>query len=414
MSQAPVGESLSPPAAHLPRQVWILAIVGCLVALGFGVMSPVLPIYARMFGVSSFLVGLVVSSLAILRLATMPVASWLMRFVGARELAIVGCLLVGGTSAMIGLANSYWGILIWRGLGGFGSAMYGVSNLVLLFRAAPAHLRGRANAVSAGGFVIGGMAGPAVGGLIAEASIHAPFFSYAGTLLAATVVLIVFLPRAGPAGRTASAATGVGLLDLARDRRFRAVMVANFGNGWQSYGVRGLLIPLFVVEVAQRSITWSGIAFTIAAVAQAASLPLVGWSTDRLGRRFVLLAGALTTAAVSVGLALTGSYALMVVLLCVYAVGASATGSASQAMLADTVPTSNSSGLAAYQMAGDTGTILGPLVAGAILDAASMTWAWLVGALIILIGVTLTWGTPRTIQPPAAHQAGPAEADQLR
>jgi len=385
---------------RLPREVWILSVVGFLIAIGFGVMSPVLPIYARLFGVSSFLVGLVVSSLSILRLATMPLSSRLLRVIGPRELAIAGNALIAFTTFMIGIANSYWGILLWRGLSGFGSALYGVSSMALLFAAAPAHLRGRANAISGGGFVLGAMAGPALGGLISAISIHAPFFFYAVTLAVAAVVMLVALPRTPVQERQQLRDATIGLRDLVRDRRFRAVVVVSFGSGWQSNGVRALLIPLFIVEVLHRSTTWVGVAFAIAAVAQAACLPLTGWGTDRLGRRFMLLAGGLATATMSVGFALTRSYVVLIVLMCLYAIGASATGSAAQAMLADTVPVGASSGLAAYQMAGDIGQILGPLVAGAIVDQVPLPWAWLPGAAIILVGVGLAWRTPATVQPP--------------
>ena len=388
------------PGSRLPREVWILSSVGFLIAIGFGVMSPVLPIYARTFGVSSFLIGLVVSSLSILRLATMPLSGRLLRYVGPRELAITGNMLIAFTTFMIGIADSYWGILLWRGLSGFGSAMYGVSSMALLFAVVPSHLRGRASAISGGGFVLGGVAGPALGGLIADISIHAPFFFYAATLTIAGVVMVVFLPRTPIQQRQQLRDTTIGLADLVRDRRFRAVMVVNFGTGWQSYGVRAMLVPLFVVEVLHRTTTWTGIAFAVAAIAQACCLPLTGWGTDRLGRRFMLLAGGLLTAAMSVGLALTGSFLGLVIIMCVYAVGTSASGSAAQAMLADTVPVSARSGLAGYQMAGDIGAIIGPLVAGAILDATSLAWAWLPGAALLLVGVGLAWGTPKTITPP--------------
>ena len=389
---------------HLPREVWILSIIGFLIAIGFGVMSPVLPVYARTFGVSGVLIGLVVSSLSILRLVTMPASSRLMKFIGPRETAIAGCTLIAFTTFMIGIADSYWGILLWRGLSGFGSALYGVSSMALLFCAAPANLRGRSNAIAGGGFVLGGMAGPALGGLIAAWSIHAPFFFYAATLAAAVVVMAVFLPRTPAQAREELRDTTITLKDLVKDRRFRAAVVVNFGTGWQSNGVRSLLIPLFVVEILHKTTVWTGIAFAIAAVAQAACLPLAGWGTDRMGRRFMLLAGTMTTAVVSVGFALTGSYWVLIALMCLYSVGVSATGSASQALLADTVPVSASSGLAAYQMAGDIGGILGPLAAGAALDIASMPWAWSFGAVIILAGTAMTWVTPATVRP----QVGPA------
>jgi MFS family permease len=389
----------------LPYEVWILVAVGFLIAVGFGVMVPALPIFAASFGVGSFLIGLVISSLAVLRLSTMPLSSWLLRFVGARELLIVGCGMCAATTFMIGVAHSYWGVLLWRGLSGFGSALFGVSSMALLFASAPAHMRGRANSMYAGGFVLGGVAGPAIGGLLSAYSLQLPFFVYAISLVIGAVVLVIALPRTSSEQRRRVRSASASLGHLIADRRFRAACAVNFAHGWQAFGVRTMLVPLFVVGSLGRSMTWVGLAFAISAIAQAACLPLAGWGTDRFGRRAMMLVGSAITATVSVGLALTGSYFWLVVLLCFYAIGASASGSASQALLADTVPPGTSAGLAVFQMSGDIGVILGPLAAGVIIDAFSLPWAWVGGAVLIVIGLALTWPTPAQIQPPVGPGA---------
>ncbi|MCL1906455.1 MAG: MFS transporter [Propionibacteriaceae bacterium] len=398
-----MGETAEKPSSsRLPRQVWILAGVGFLIAVGFGVMNPVLPVYARSFGVSSFLIGLVISSLSMVRLVTMPASSWLTRMLGPREMAIAGNVLVAFTTFMMGITNSYLGLLTWRGLSGFGSALYGVSSMALLFASTPPQMRGRASSISGGGFILGGMTGPAIGGLISAISLHAPFFFYAGSLSIAAVVLAVSLPRTGAEQKLALRDNTVGLRDLVKDSRFRAVILVHFGTGWQSFGVRNMLVPLFVVEALKMPMWWAGIAFSCAAVAQALSLHFVGSGTDRLGRRFMIVTGGLLTASMSIALAFSGNYVMLVIWMCLYSVGVSATISASQAMLADAVPVSASSGIAAYQMAGDIGLILGPLIAGAVLDVFSLGWAWVLGAIVILVGVVATWFTPRG-QVPMSH-----------
>ncbi|MDR1264442.1 MAG: MFS transporter [Propionibacteriaceae bacterium] len=370
----------------MPRPVWVMAVVGFLVALGFGVMSPVLPLYVRLFGVSSFLVGLVVSLFALVRLVTNPLAGRLLRRLGPRRIVILGAVLIAVTTFMMGVSDSYWTILLWRGLSGVGSACHGVGSLALIFSVTPPQLRGRANALSGGGFVVGGMAGPAVGGLVAQWSIHAPFFFYATTLAIGAAVVWVMVPRLPPA---AAPAAGTRPLALWRDRRFRAVLAVNFAQSWQSYGVRNLLIPLFVVETLGRDLRAVGWAFTAAALAQFACLTPTGWATDRLGRKPTLLFGLGLTAVVGAGLAWSRSYVVLVVLLCLYSVGAAATSSSSQAMLADAVPATDGSALASYQMAGDVGLILGPMVAGALIDVWPMTLAWSVGSVFLLLAALL-------------------------
>ncbi|MEA5119634.1 MAG: MFS transporter [Propionicimonas sp.] len=406
-------EELSARSARerLPLAVWIVAVVGFFIAIGFGVMSPVLPVYARAFGVSTFLVGLVVSSLSIVRLASMPLAGSLLTRVGPRELAIAGNLLLALTTALIGFSNSYAGVLVWRGLGGFGSALYGVSSMALVFKVVPPHLRGRANALTGGGFVLGGMAGPALGGLLSGVSIHFPFFFYAVTLICAAAVMLVFLPATQPPTREQRSASQLTLRAFVRDPRFRASLAMNFANGWQSNGVRALVVPLFVIEVLGQTTAMTGVAFAVAALAQACCLPLTGWAVDHLGRRTMLLAGASVTTVIGALVALAPSFPALVVLLCVYAVGASAAGSAAQALLADTVPATAGSALSAYQMAGDSGMIVGPLVAGAIIDVASMPVAMGLGSVLFVAAGWLAWRVPgRTLPPVGSDALEPAPA----
>jgi MFS family permease len=379
----------------MPRAVWTLSGVGLLIGMGFGVMAPVLPIYVRLFGVSSFLVGLVVSVFAIVRLASNPVASRLLRHIGPRGLVIAGCLLLAVTTFLMGLSGSFASILLWRGLSGVGSAFHGVGSLALIFSATPALLRGRANALAGGGFTVGGMAGPALGGLVAQISIHAPFFFYAAMLLASAATVWLLVPPT-PRQAVDFAQVARPLKELWHDRRYVAALAANFANSWQSYGVRNLLIPLFIVEEMGRTTRETGWAFTISAVAQLLFLPVAGWAADRVGRRPTLLTGLVAMAAVSSCLALSRDLVVLIGLLCVYSAAAAAAGASSQALLGDVVPSTGGPALAAFQMAGDAGLIIGPMVAGALADVLPMTAAWCVGAALTLVAAALVARVPRT------------------
>ena len=74
--------------------------------------------------------------------------------------------------------------------------MFTVSAFTLLLTSVDSGLRGRAAGFFQGGFLIGGMTGPAVGGVLSAISITAPFFFYAGTLgVAGTVGLLLLRTR---------------------------------------------------------------------------------------------------------------------------------------------------------------------------------------------------------------------------
>ncbi|HUG50525.1 MAG TPA: MFS transporter, partial [Terrimesophilobacter sp.] len=254
---------------RLSREVIVLGLIAFFVMVGFGVVIPVLPVFVRSFDVGYTEVGAVISAFALMRLVASPFCGKLIDRGGERTILSIGIGIVAVSSAMVGIAQSYLEVLLLRGAGGIGSAMFSISAMTLLLGTTDRSMRGRAVGFYQGGFLIGGMAGPALGGLLAIISLRAPFFFYAGTLVVAGVVGLAFLrPRSGRSGDFASDPIPViPFRQVIADPRFRAACLANFASGWASLGVRSALVPVLVVEVLHRTELWTGIAFAIAAVA---------------------------------------------------------------------------------------------------------------------------------------------------
>src|SRR3954471_20030342 len=97
-----------------------------MVALGFGRVARALPLFAREFGVGRAAAGAVVSAFALMRLVMAPFVGRLVNAVGERVLLVAGIGVVAVSSALAGLAQSYWQLLVLRGAGGIGSIMFSV------------------------------------------------------------------------------------------------------------------------------------------------------------------------------------------------------------------------------------------------------------------------------------------------
>ncbi len=179
----------------LPREVYVLGLVAFCVAVGFGVLVPVLPVFARSFGVGNTEVGAVISAFALMRLISSPFCGWLIKIFSERIIMATGIFIVAISSGLAGISRSYPQLLVLRGVGGIGSAMFTVSAFTLLLTSVEAGVRGRAAGFFQAGFLIGGITGPAVGGALAAISLTAPFFFYAGTLAVAGTVGLVLLRR---------------------------------------------------------------------------------------------------------------------------------------------------------------------------------------------------------------------------
>lgn len=380
---------------RLSRDVKVLGVVAFFVMVGFGVVVPVLPVYVRSFDVGYLEVGAVVSAFALMRFVASPFCGRLIDLFGERVLLAIGIGIVAVSSGLVGLAHSYVDVLLLRGAGGIGSAMFTVSAMTLLLRSTSPDMRGRSVGFYQGGFLIGGMAGPAIGGVLATISLTAPFFFYAGTLAVAGLVGILMLRPKDP-GTELSSGPGVPLRTVLRDPRFRAACLANFANGWTSLGVRSALVPVLVVDVLAGTAAWTGVAFAIAAVVQTIALAPAGRFVDTVGRRPAIL-GAYAVAAVTVlGISVAPNFAVLTVLLCVYGVAAAFMGTAPGAAVGDA--TGGSRGgrpVALFSMASDLGAIIGPLVAGWLVDVASFPAAFAVAAAFLLVASASALRMPR-------------------
>jgi len=387
----------APPRPRLPRDVFVLGVIAFFVMVGFGVVVPVLPVYVRSFGVNYVAVGAVVSAFALMRLVTSPFCGRLIDWAGERTILSVGIGIVAVSSGLVGVAETYPQLLLLRGAGGIGSALFSVSAMTLLLGSTPSGIRARAIGFYQGGFLIGGMAGPAIGGLLATISLTAPFFFYAGTLGVAGVIGIVLLRSSTSRAADAAAETAqrTPFRVVARDPRFRAACLANFAQGWTSLGIRGALVPVIVVEVLRGPTSWTGIAFACAAVAQTLTLAPAARFVDTVGRRPAII-GAFALAAVTImAVPFAPNIWVLGALLCLYGVAAAFMGTAPAAALGDAAGAKGGRPVAVFSMFSDAGAIAGPLVAGLLVDLVSLPVAFLVGALLLLAASAYAMRMPR-------------------
>lgn len=405
----------TPLLAGLPPEVAALSAVAFCVALGFGILAPALPVFARTFDVSNLQASAVISAFALVRFVTAPLAGGLVDRLGERVVMATGLLIVAASSAAAGLSQDYLQLVVLRGLGGFGSAMFTVSAMALLLRVVDASQRGRAAGAYQGGFLLGGVAGPAVGGVVVAWSIRAPFFVYAVTLLLATAVALIFLARTRLREREHAVAQGderklEQLRTALRDRAYQAAVTVNLVAGFVVFGLRSSAVPLFVTEGLHRGASLSGIGFLVAAAVQAVLLLPAGRMADTRGRRGALLIGTigtglgmlvLTVADATVnGWGTAGAWGTVLFLLAMAVQGAAGAflGSAPAAVVGD-IMGGRRGGIvvATFQMMSDIGAITGPLIAGALIDALDFDWAFAAGAAVTLAAVTLVYLMPETL-----------------
>ncbi|WP_022918001.1 MFS transporter [Ruania albidiflava] len=384
----------------IPTEIKVLVAAAFVIAVGFGLVSPVLPAYARSFDVGVAAASVVVSAFAFFRLVFAPAGGALVVKLGERPVYVAGLVIVALSSLATAFAQSYVQLLVVRGLGGVGSTMFTVSAMSLVVRLAPPSIRGRCTSAYATAFLLGGMLGPVLGGLLAEFGLRVPFVVYAVALFIAALVVAIWLrgARLRP-GQEQTEQLPMRVREAWHSSAFRAALVSGFANGWSNFGVRVGVLPQLAVAVHDD--TWvAGAALAAASVGTAATLQFSGRWADSVGRRPLVLAGLLVTA---IGLGLIGLSNGLVVLLALSVfsgIGGGLLNPAQQATLADIVGSdrSGSKVLATFQMAQDTGAILGPILIGLVADNFGFAWAFGVTGVVALAAM-LPWLTAEETMP---------------
>lgn len=413
-----IGHALgrTPFLKGLPLEVGVVTAVAFFVALGFGILAPSIPVFARTFGVSAMAASSVISVFALVRFISSPAAGAMVNRFSERSVLATGLIIVSVSSLAAGFSQNFVQLLVLRGIGGLGSTMFTVSALSLLLRTVSADQRGRATSAYQSGFLFGGIAGPLVGGLVVAFSIRAPFFVYSITLGIAAIVTLVFLSPSKLREKENVVASGESealetLGDALRHPAYRAAISVNFITGFVSLGLRMAIVPLFVTEGLQRGATWSGVGFLIAAAVQAVLLLPAGRMADTQGRRKALIIGSIALAAGMLIISISdfaantlGTASIMGLVLFLVALGTQGAGSAflssAPAAVVGDIVGGKRGGIvvSTFQMTSDLGIVIGPLVAGLLVDLLDFDWAFIAATALCLVSLLLVVAMPETLK----------------
>jgi ACDE family multidrug resistance protein len=404
----------------LPSEVWVLITANAVIALGYGVVAPVLPQYARNFGVSISAATFVITAFALMRLCFAPVSGLLVQRLGERPLYVSGIIIVAVSTGACAFAHTYWQLLLFRSLGGIGSTMFFVSSLGLMIRVSPADARGRVAGMFATAFLVGSVGGPVLGSLTVGLGLSAPFIIYGVALLISASVVFFRLRHSSLATPQQQTEPPVFVREALRDPAYRAALLSNFATGWAVFGLRMALVPLFVVEVLRYDPKVAGLTLAAFAVGNVSAVIPSGRLSDRIGRRTLLIAGltvsgvatALVGSATSLPLFFAGAY--------VAGVAAGMFNSPQQAAVADIFGSKARAGtaLSTFQMMADLGSILGSFAVGQMAQHLSYGWAFVVSGAILLVAAVgwvlapETRARPQT-EPTPARALGPEAGGEV-
>lgn len=398
---------------QIPRGIWVLLAANVVIALGYGLIAPALPAFARSFNVSFTAASAVVSAFAVMRLLFAPATGRLVTVFGERRIYLIGLLIVAGSTFACAFAQGYWQLLLFRAAGGVGSTMFTVSAMALLIRMSPGEIRGRVSGYFSAGFLIGNITGPLIGSALVNFGLRMPFVVYSIALVIASIVVATQLRDHGGRPDPMQTVT-VGVLAFRaalRDSTYRAILSSNFVQGWSSMGVRVAVVPLFITDGLDEGAAMSGVALAVFAVGNVAAIVVAGRLSDTFGRRPVMLPGLAVAAVATAALGFAPNLAVALALCLAAGAGSGLFAPTHQAALADVLGNRRQGGsaLAAYGMSSDLGAVSGPIVVGFVADKAGFGPAFVLTGAVTAVAFVLWLLAAETA--PAVVGAGPHLTD---
>ena len=337
-----------------------LFLLGFLTSLGLFAVHPVLPLYAKQFGVSYRAIGYFFSAYALVWVFLQIYAGHLSDKYGRKKFVLLGLVVYGSFAFLCFTAQSFSRLLVFRMMQGVGLGLFGPAALGL---AGGFKEKGKSMAVYRTSEAIGIIFGPILGGLIGEIGLSYPFLI-----------------------SMCAAFTAIACLPLLKEMEPSAQVPGFFGSLRSMLKVRSLLYicaAAFVAELCFASFdvaipivgealgfSTKKIGFVIASYFIAFSLFQIpiGIISERLNKKMLLSLNALIAAIGFVILVLAGSFWSMVLAMVLLGITLGAVFVQSTAVVAELSPVGKKSlYLAFFDSIIDVSFVVMPPVVGWLL-----------------------------------------------
>jgi MFS transporter, DHA1 family, solute carrier family 18 (vesicular amine transporter), member 1/2 len=357
--------------------------------LVYGVLMPILPIYAATLGASQATIGVLFACYALALLAATPVFGVLSDRVGRRRPMLWGMFGLAASTLIFAFSDRLAELVLARLLQGISAAATWTAGLALLADVFPPERRGRAMGTAMGGTVVGTLVGPPFGGLLFDWGGYAlPFLATAAGAALEGFTLSVLLAEPPPR----QAPGQPGLIGLLRDRTILLIAGAIAVQA----GALTLLEPTLPLYLQQRFAASPGVIgllFGVFTLAYGIGTPLSGTLSDRWRRRPVMALGLLALALVLPLLALPASLPAQAAVLALAGLASGLILAPALPALADEVDRlgggAYASVYAILNIAYAVGMIAGPIAGGLSADAFGFAATLAAVALLLLLYVPL-------------------------
>lgn len=373
--------------------------------VGFGIVLPLLPIYAQGFGAGGAQVGLLVAVYSLVQLGMAPLWGRISDRVGRRPVLVLGLLGSSAAYVVFAQADSLAMLFASRIVGGIGGSTIPVAQAYIADVTHPSRRAGNMGLIGAA-FGLGFVIGPALGAFLAgvsPGSPAAPGYAAAGLCLANALAALAWLPESrarkeGSAAPTPPFSLGAALRDAAASRQIRLVL-AGYLCITMGFSALQPTLSLLALERFGMGARHAGLLFALLGVVSAVVQGgLVRRVAPRTGERLLLLGSAAPFVLGLLAVGWSPSPGALLAGLALIGVGYGGAIPSVLGLLSRAAhPERQGAVLGVGQSVGSLARVVGPLVAGSLFDVGHAL-PYLAAAALVLAG---TFVSARLVQPAA-------------
>jgi len=374
------------------KQFALLCGVGLFAFISYNlVRMPVLSLFAQSLGAGPETIGFIVAASTLTGVFLKWPAGALSDLYDRRWLLLVGLLAFALPPFCYLLITDVSWLIALRFVHGMATAVFAPIALAVV---ADLHreARGAAYGAYTAATQAGAMLGPLLGGWLLWTRGFSTTFVTAGTL-GVIAVLLFFLMRLPP--QIPHIATGVGatavLHDMTRGARtvlgnVRVVVTsATDGARQVANGALMAFLPIYVIGIGLDA-AQAGMLFGVQSVTSFASRPTMGWASDRIGRRPLILLGLVVCAGSLAAIPFTTPFVGLMALSALFGFGEAIVNAAAAALVADLSELKTlGSAMGMQGTIMDIGHASGPILSGVLIGALGFQLAFPIIAGLVLV-----------------------------
>ncbi len=291
--------------------------------LGFGLIMPFLPIYARDFGATKTHIGLMLGIFSLVKIFIAPIGGKLADMYGRKPIMVGGMFMYMIVMFLFGSARTLPELFIYRGGQGAASGLVWPVAMTYIGDVVKEEDRGKAMGLYSVAFASGNATGPILGGLIASYyTLAVPFFFTSGLAALSGVLLLVGVKESYEGSKKISPVSRekrhpfsflkFKLTDITPyPKTFLGLTVGSF-TVFFGLAMVWSMLSLFGDEILYLSAFQISLIFTLIGVVQVIVMFPAGSLSDRIGRKKLIVSGILISAIFSgvIGLS-TGFFFIM-------------------------------------------------------------------------------------------------------